>query len=325
MKLVAVTRILNEDDIVEALVRHHAGDIDHHLFLDNGSADRSVDILRALKEEGFKITLLQNKSSFFNESHYNSNLFQFSAREFGADWVLFLDADEFVDARGVPAGLRAHLESLGPEVNCLTIRSVQYFDMPTDDSSDLLVPRRLRKREAAPDGSVTKIFIRGRLAGYVDIDAGQHVALMKGQPIASRMDEQLWLAHYFRRSAYQHISKSVLGRLKVLAAGRHELAQNRASHYTALFETLRDAPEQCLRQPDWMTARHAGENLIEDPIHYAGGALRYTQHTDPPMKAIRTLLTYAEDLAKDFGYIIDTNEGVRLQATTMAARWSKIF
>ena len=47
MTLIGITRVLNEDDIVEAFVRHHATMVDHHLILDNGSSDETVNILKA--------------------------------------------------------------------------------------------------------------------------------------------------------------------------------------------------------------------------------------------------------------------------------------
>lgn len=50
-KVVCFTRILNEDDIIEAFVRHHATHVEEMLFLDNGSSDRTVEILTALRGE----------------------------------------------------------------------------------------------------------------------------------------------------------------------------------------------------------------------------------------------------------------------------------
>ena len=61
MRLVAVTRIRNEDDIVEAFARHHAALVDHHVFLDNGSADGTLAILAALHRDGLPLTVLQTR------------------------------------------------------------------------------------------------------------------------------------------------------------------------------------------------------------------------------------------------------------------------
>jgi hypothetical protein len=59
-KIVSVTRILNEDDIVEAFVRHNAVHADHMLFLDDSSIDRTLEILQTLQVEGFPLTVFQN-------------------------------------------------------------------------------------------------------------------------------------------------------------------------------------------------------------------------------------------------------------------------
>jgi len=83
---VAASRVLNEDDILEAFVRHHAALVDHHIFLDNGSSDRSLAILRALQAEGLPLTVLQTRAAHF--------------------------CDEFVDQRRTEGGLRAVLASL---------------------------------------------------------------------------------------------------------------------------------------------------------------------------------------------------------------------
>ena len=52
IKAVSVTRILNEDDIVEAFVRHNIGHLSHMIFIDNGSTDRTLLILKHLQANG---------------------------------------------------------------------------------------------------------------------------------------------------------------------------------------------------------------------------------------------------------------------------------
>jgi hypothetical protein len=97
MSLIGITRVLNEDDIVEAFVRHHAAMVDHHVFMDNGSSDETIAILRALKDEGLNISVFQNRSAFFAESSHNTVLFRHAANVLRAErrkgcarrWVRF--------------------------------------------------------------------------------------------------------------------------------------------------------------------------------------------------------------------------------------------
>jgi glycosyltransferase involved in cell wall biosynthesis len=52
MTLIAITRMKNELDIIEAFVRHHAHSFDKLIVLDDGSTDGTLDILKALQAEG---------------------------------------------------------------------------------------------------------------------------------------------------------------------------------------------------------------------------------------------------------------------------------
>ncbi len=325
MTVIAVTRILNEDDIVEAFVRHHATMVDHHLFLDNGSVDRTLEILHALRTEGFNLTVLQNRTPFFNELNYNTALFRHVRAEFSADWALFLDTDEFIDDRNLSVDLRRHLESLSDEILCVGLPSLVYLDLPDDDPSELAAPLRMRNREGAASNMDLKVIVRGRLAEVdIAIDAGQHQVLFRDGYIFRYTDHPITLGHYYRRSAWQQISKSVLGYLKVTAAGQREKGRGRAAHYNSLFETLRDAPEGFFT-PDFLKPSYADRGLVEDPLSYRGGPLRYTQPADPKFKALRVLIAYAEQLAESHGAFIDASEDIRLKIERDALQWTFLF
>ena len=51
MSLVAVCKVLDEADMVEAFARHTAHYVAHQIFVDNGSVDGTVEILQALRRE----------------------------------------------------------------------------------------------------------------------------------------------------------------------------------------------------------------------------------------------------------------------------------
>jgi glycosyltransferase involved in cell wall biosynthesis len=325
MTLIGITRVLNEDDIVEAFVRHHATMVDHHLILDNGSSDETVNILRALKDEGLKITVFQNRSSFFNEASYNTELLKHARNVFAAEWAVFLDADEFINTSHVPQGLRGLLASLPNTEVCLGLENLTYFDHPTDDPAEPVVPLRMRYREKPAERLLSKMFVRGALAATnIVVDAGQHEVHLDGQIVRYFEDHQLSLGHYYRRSAWQTISKSVLGYLKVTAAPQSERDKNRAVHYNDIFRYMRDDPS-VLFLPGFINPTYEEMDLALDPLPYHGGPLRYTPDTDPRFKAIRVLTAFAEQLAQAHAHFIDTNEGVRLQAEQQTYRWLHLF
>jgi len=324
-KAVAVTRILNEDDIVEAFVRHHAVLVDHHLFLDNGSTDRTLEILKSLQDEGLEITVCQNRTPFFTEVSYNTSLFRQARAMFSAEWVVFLDTDEFIDPRPISGDLRGWLGGMPNALNCVSLSSFTYFDLPDDDPAQLVVPLRMRSRERLTKQPIAKVIVRAALAEKgVTIDAGQHQAIHPDGPIERFSDHEVSLGHFYRRSAGQAISKAVMGHLKVLAAGQQERDKNRSTHYRHVFNLARDSPEN-LSSIGFLTPTYTSEDLVLDPLPYLGGSLRYTRYDDPFYKAVRVLVAYAEQLAENHGRFIDTNLGVRLQAEQSTAAWTILF
>src|ERR1700709_2012931 len=96
MRLVAVSIVKNEADIIEAFVRHTHAWVDHHLIFDHDSTDGTRQILGVLKSEGLPISLFTD-DALGNLQQFRSNyLTRIAVEDHGADWVLPLDADEIL-------------------------------------------------------------------------------------------------------------------------------------------------------------------------------------------------------------------------------------
>ncbi len=323
MRIVAVTRILNEEDVVEAFARHHAALLDHHVFLDNGSTDRTLEILRALHGQGLPLSVLQNRSVQFCEASHNTFLHQIAVGAHGADWVPFLDADEFLDSRG-PA-LRDVLAEVPGEAVALQLRLANYHAAPGDDPADLLVPRRMRHR-AASMPEVWKVVARGRGApAGTTVADGNHEVLVGGAAGPSRRSDAWRLAHFPSRHPLQLITKAVLGRLKVLAGGQAAEAAGFSAHYTRFLDTMRDEPHVLLRDPAVMNSLDAGIPVVLDPMAYAGGPLTLTRAEDPALRAIRLAIAAAEMLARRHGRLLDENAALRLQTRFWDAEFVRVI
>lgn len=295
-KIVSVTRILNEDDIIEAFVRHNAAHAGQMLFLDNGSTDRTLDILRALQAEGFALTVFQTLSISFDEMAANSWSYQVASQIFGAGWVVFLDADEFI---ATPHAVR--LSSLLPAAeNAVTVPLINYVQTREDDASIAVVPWRQRWRHPGETG-VVKLMLRAGLPDIV-IEAGNHGAYAAGAKLPAVPLPGVALAHYPRRHGWQIVQKMCAGWLKAAAAGRGGMLHSR--HYLSPFETLRDRPWEVLLG-DYFSRELDRAQAVEAPLAYLGGPLAYWQKTDPAMKAAQCFLQFAERLALQHGRLID--------------------
>ena len=65
MKLISITTIKNEADIIESFVRYHANIFDLMIILNNGSTDDTDDILDKLISEGLPIVTLMDTDKYF--------------------------------------------------------------------------------------------------------------------------------------------------------------------------------------------------------------------------------------------------------------------
>ncbi len=93
MKLFGVMMVRNEADILAVNLRHHfAQGVDQFLVVDNGSSDRTLDVLETFQEEG-RLHWIRDAGPY-NQSNITSDLAR-EAGAMGADWVIPIDADEF--------------------------------------------------------------------------------------------------------------------------------------------------------------------------------------------------------------------------------------
>jgi Glycosyl transferase family 2 len=100
MKIVAISVVRNEADILESFVRYHLQLAGHLLLVDHCSEDGSRWLLEQLKNEGLPLTVQHDDSAVNSQNVRMTMLMRKAFAEYGADWVLPLDGDEFLVAEG---------------------------------------------------------------------------------------------------------------------------------------------------------------------------------------------------------------------------------
>lgn len=145
MKLVMTLLVRDEADIVAQNIEHHlnAG-VDYIVATDNGSRDGTADILAAYERAGV-LDLAHEPEHVHAQDRWVTRMALRAREEFGADWVLNNDADEFWQP--LEGNLKSGLEALESGVmRCPRCTLIYAHDADTS----VPWPERIIYRAAAP-------------------------------------------------------------------------------------------------------------------------------------------------------------------------------
>ncbi len=100
MKLVMTLLVRDEADIVDAQIAYHLGaGVDLVVATDNRSEDETTEILERYARDGV-LHLIREPGDDLRQSEWVTRMARLAATDFGADWIVNADADEFWLARG---------------------------------------------------------------------------------------------------------------------------------------------------------------------------------------------------------------------------------
>jgi hypothetical protein len=299
MRLVAVSIVKNEADMIEAFVRHTRTWVDHHLVFDHDSTDGTREILGALQGEGLPITLFTDQALGNLQQARSNHLVRLAVEKFEADWVLPLDADEILAGPG-----RQELEDFlaagaGPGTPA-SLLLVNYYPVEGDDESEINPVVRLRHRQPGPS-TTKKVFIPAQLARDPAIEAGKgnHALYRGGQVLPDRpLPANFFLAHYALRSPEHQVLRVVLAELQKNSRGRAHAGLD--VHYRLGFQLLAEDPARF-----FSTVRRPAAQVRPEPVHYQGAALQYSGQAGGWPRVARALLPYLDKLAASHGAMLD--------------------
>ena len=297
MRLVAVSIVKNEADIIEAFVRHTLAWVDHHLIFDHDSTDGTREILAHLQKEGLALTLFSDDAPGHLQQFRSNHLTRLAAQDHGADWVVLLDGDEILcgPERSL---LEKCLGDLGPNRSA-SLPLLDYLTTTEDDPALINPVRRLRY--SRPQLSSTrKILVPRPLALDAAVSAGKggH-ALQRGTEILPDhpLPADFHLAHLAQRSPQHQFLRVVRAELQKQSRGR--AAAGLDLHYRLGYQLLAENPALFFD-----TVNRPPSGLALRPIIYHGGPLKYTEAQDWE-RVVRGLLPYLEQLASSHGKLAD--------------------
>ncbi|MEX1118665.1 MAG: glycosyltransferase family 2 protein [Terrimicrobiaceae bacterium] len=280
MDLVSITCIRNEEDIIEAFIRHSLTFVDSMILLDHGSTDSTPEILRELQAEKLPIHVITDSRFGHYQAEQMNSLLRLAAHEFQAEWVFCLDVDEFLTG----SSPRDVLPKGDTPPYC-KIFSRCYHVHPEDDPTEINPVLRIthRLQNESP--------IRGHRSFYLAI-VPRHLALdptvllaqgnhriFRGEmepPFVVLHD--LFVAHFPMRSAAQYAIKVTA---KTIQDWHHRspLGVTHSfydQHYATLKQSYSAYSEQFPSLPlAYLPEGMDSQTLIRDPMDYQGGLLHH--------------------------------------------------
>jgi glycosyltransferase involved in cell wall biosynthesis/2-polyprenyl-3-methyl-5-hydroxy-6-metoxy-1,4-benzoquinol methylase len=281
--VVGLSMVKNEEDIIEKFVRHNLQFVESLVILDNGSIDGTREILRSLQREGLPLLILDDPVTSYIQEQKMTQLLQWICSSFFPEFVVPLDADEFISCKpGVDFAER--LREIQPGGSGLVPWHTYVVTPNSDEHYFADIPRSYTARRAVEKPQYFKTIVRtcGRAFPDVVFSQGSHFATSRdGKPLPSIELPGIALAHYPVRGCEQVATKGVITAMAQLERNpesekegvcyQHFLIKNRVLGNEGLTDS--DLPElsfqyaQSRSMPDWSL------DVIDDPISY-----KYTCH-----------------------------------------------
>jgi hypothetical protein len=133
MKLVMTLMVRDEEDILKDNIDFHLSQgVDFIIATDNCSVDSTKDILNKYENEG-KLFYVYEGNDNMDKSKWVTRMARMAVSDYGADWVINNDADEFWWPR--ENTLKKTFESLPSKSNVVQARRHNFVHVHTEDDS----------------------------------------------------------------------------------------------------------------------------------------------------------------------------------------------
>ena len=275
MRLVGVSMVKNEVDIIEYFVRHNLNYLDALIITDNGSVDGTREILTRLKrDDGLPLAIIDDPEMKFLQSEKMTKMVFSADKYFHPDFIFALDADEFIVAQS-RGYLETSLANLPPQTAGL-LRWKTYVVLEDLQEKGKSLFERIRHRRVKESPEYHKVVIPKNFSDSPDniVALGNHFVTNKNYRISHQFIPELAIAHFPVRSIRQLKLKILLGWLGYLAQ-KPKNDEGSCYHWKQLYdliladqlspETLSRVSKNYCQKSDILEEFNRNE-LIQEPI-----------------------------------------------------------
>lgn len=238
MYITGISIVKNEEDVIESFLRYNLKIMDQICIIDNGSTDGTVNIINALVNEGFPISLSINPGEFNQIEMTNDLLLRVVSGEFGTipSIVIPIDADEFLISSNPNVNPRNVIEDLSRD-GIHMIRWMNFIPQTIECSNDF-VPYTMSTSRSDEYEEVEKLIIPRAVIGegFV-LNNGNHDAFAPYE-LNKYKCVDLRMAHYPIRNKEQFLLKNILGYYNRLATKNY--VKGRSRHIENAYYALKN-------------------------------------------------------------------------------------
>lgn len=306
MRLIGTAHVRNEADVVEAFVRHNLSVLDAIAIVDHGSLDATPDILRQLVEEGLPVFVGQETTPGFDHQTLSNRLVRHVFATSDADWIVPVDADEFLKTPSREA-LDEALAALAG-LPCVSVDWRTYVPR-FDEGSDLLAQLRSARRVRDDGHGLRKTMVSRHFAARADLFLTKGNHRVESSDAALRPPrtalplETVSLAHVPVRSARQFTRKIAVSALAGLKVPTRE--QNESIHIREAFGYIASGRPLTRGQLEAFAVNYsvpmarwlpADAHVLEDDPFLADFTLEYAREGD--IDPLALVLRHAERMIR---------------------------
>lgn len=303
MRLIGLSMVKNESDVIESFVRHNLRFLDALYIIDNESVDGTREILVELEREGLPLAIVDDPRFGYFQAEKMTALFRNMCDYVAPDFVFLLDADEFLVAPSRDF-LEEQLSTLPAGTHGL-LGWKTYLLSPTDDLAEDNPLRRMMYRRKAENPVYYKVVIAANPGDNwsLSISQGNHaVSHIHGKEASQQVLEHISIAHFPVRSPSQLTTKVIGGWLAYLAKDPDSAATGQGYQWYNLYQQLMRNSQISIQEASAISMSYAqlgaphtsfhDEHTIYDPLPVSFD-LRYQQHVVPqPLITIARTMEY---------------------------------
>ena len=239
MNIISFTMVNNESEIIESFIRYNYNFVDEMVIIDNGCTDGTIQIVRNLIKEGYKIKIFDESLEAYNQYRLDNKYLTKIINEMSPDIILPLDADEFLIGEENP---REILEKL--DLNKIYYVNWQWYVMTKQDNNqENFIPKRMRYCLDRPAWNysdktpVTKTIVTAKYYQRMKLtlSMGHHTVFGNERVEIERLDK-IRFAHYRAISEQQLIYKTCCYTMRDIATMENNFETAQRTNQMAVIE-----------------------------------------------------------------------------------------